>query len=256
MSSCSGVRASASAADTWNCVRLARYERVCYACEAQAGWHGVRFEVGVPVADNGGEGIHGGLTGMPAARRNETMPVQTDSIRTERIILAVSDGTTMPAYVARPASAGGPGLLVFQEAFGVNAHIRLRWRHRARRSVSRSVRPRTGSACAHPARLGRQRRAYPAGADKSRRGRSARSRQALRADHVFAGRPRFLLRRARQLRADFGAAVLGVDPGLPRVLSHVMSAALSSHHKQHAKACRRDQNSVFPIVTSASATWP
>jgi len=31
----------------------------------------------------------------------------------------------MPAYVARPAQAGpGPGLLLFQEAFGVNAHIR------------------------------------------------------------------------------------------------------------------------------------
>lgn len=53
------------------------------------------------------------------------MPGQTESIRTERIMLAVSDGTTMPAYVARPASQEpGPGMLVFQEAFGVNAHIR------------------------------------------------------------------------------------------------------------------------------------
>lgn len=42
--------------------------------------------------------------------------------------LSVSDGTTMRAYVAR-ADAGAParkgaGLLVLQEAFGVNAHIR------------------------------------------------------------------------------------------------------------------------------------
>jgi carboxymethylenebutenolidase len=46
-------------------------------------------------------------------------------IQTHHITLSVSDGTTMPAYVARPMSAGThPGLLVFQEAFGVNAHIR------------------------------------------------------------------------------------------------------------------------------------
>jgi carboxymethylenebutenolidase len=37
----------------------------------------------------------------------------------------VADGSTMGAYVARPADgAVHPGLLVFQEAFGVNAHIR------------------------------------------------------------------------------------------------------------------------------------
>ena len=42
-----------------------------------------------------------------------------------RVTLSVSDGTTMSAYVARPASATkAPGILVFQEAFGVNAHIR------------------------------------------------------------------------------------------------------------------------------------
>lgn len=46
-------------------------------------------------------------------------------ITTETVTLSVSDGTTMPAYVARPSQAdSGPGLLVFQEAFGVNAHIR------------------------------------------------------------------------------------------------------------------------------------
>jgi carboxymethylenebutenolidase len=35
----------------------------------------------------------------------------------------VSDGTSMRAYVARPAEVGA-SLLVFQEAFGVNTHIR------------------------------------------------------------------------------------------------------------------------------------
>jgi carboxymethylenebutenolidase len=48
-----------------------------------------------------------------------------DNVQTEKITLQVSDGTSMSAYVAVPA--GGeklPGLLVFQEAFGVNAHIR------------------------------------------------------------------------------------------------------------------------------------
>jgi carboxymethylenebutenolidase len=46
-------------------------------------------------------------------------------IRTEWITLQVADGTTMRAYGARPQE-GRPraGLLVFQEAFGVNAHIR------------------------------------------------------------------------------------------------------------------------------------
>ena len=48
-----------------------------------------------------------------------------DTVRTEKITLQVADGTSMNAYVATPA--GGeklPGLLVFQEAFGVNPHIR------------------------------------------------------------------------------------------------------------------------------------
>jgi carboxymethylenebutenolidase len=39
--------------------------------------------------------------------------------------LAVADGTRMAAYVARPKEGEAhPGLLVFQEAFGVNHHIR------------------------------------------------------------------------------------------------------------------------------------
>jgi carboxymethylenebutenolidase len=46
-------------------------------------------------------------------------------IRTDWVNLQVADGTSMRAYVARPQD-GAPraGLLVFQEAFGVNAHIR------------------------------------------------------------------------------------------------------------------------------------
>jgi carboxymethylenebutenolidase len=48
-----------------------------------------------------------------------------DTIHTEKVTLQVADGTSMSAYVAAPAdSAKAPGLLVFQEAFGVNAHIR------------------------------------------------------------------------------------------------------------------------------------
>jgi carboxymethylenebutenolidase len=43
----------------------------------------------------------------------------------EKVELEVSDGTRMNAYVARPEKAGTyPGVLLFQEAFGVNHHIR------------------------------------------------------------------------------------------------------------------------------------
>jgi carboxymethylenebutenolidase len=46
-------------------------------------------------------------------------------IKTEKTTLSVSDGTKVQAYVARPQGAGAhPGILVLQEAFGVNAHIR------------------------------------------------------------------------------------------------------------------------------------
>jgi len=48
-----------------------------------------------------------------------------ETISTQKVTLQVSDGTSMNAYVATPAEgAKSPGLLVFQEAFGVNAHIR------------------------------------------------------------------------------------------------------------------------------------
>jgi carboxymethylenebutenolidase len=49
----------------------------------------------------------------------------TPDIETKTLTLAVPDGTAMPAYLARPAGpAPRPGVLVFQEAFGVNRHIR------------------------------------------------------------------------------------------------------------------------------------
>lgn len=45
--------------------------------------------------------------------------------RSEYVELAVADGSTMRAWYTRPAQQDGrPGLMVFQEAFGVNAHIR------------------------------------------------------------------------------------------------------------------------------------
>jgi carboxymethylenebutenolidase len=42
------------------------------------------------------------------------------------VSLSVTDGSTMAAYVTYPANgaAGSPALLLFQEAFGVNGHIR------------------------------------------------------------------------------------------------------------------------------------
>jgi carboxymethylenebutenolidase len=48
-----------------------------------------------------------------------------DEVVSQRISLSVSDGTSMDAYLARPKGDGPyPGLLLFQEAFGVNTHIR------------------------------------------------------------------------------------------------------------------------------------
>src|SRR2546430_10462536 len=46
-------------------------------------------------------------------------------IKSEFVTTKVSDGTSMRIYVARPAGGtAARGLLVMQEAFGVNAHIR------------------------------------------------------------------------------------------------------------------------------------
>ena len=50
--------------------------------------------------------------------------VQPMNPATEYVTLPVSDGTFMRAYVARPSAAPKAGLIVFQEAFGVNPHIR------------------------------------------------------------------------------------------------------------------------------------
>jgi carboxymethylenebutenolidase len=60
-----------------------------------------------------------------AQERKIITEMKTEEIQTTTVTLTVSDGTEMPAYVARPAQPGAhPGLLVLQEAFGVNAHIR------------------------------------------------------------------------------------------------------------------------------------
>ena len=45
-------------------------------------------------------------------------------IKTEQVVLSVKDGTSMYAHLAKPEGDPVGGLLVFQEAFGVNAHIR------------------------------------------------------------------------------------------------------------------------------------
>ncbi len=47
------------------------------------------------------------------------------NIQTQNVSLSVSDGTTMQAYVAIPEGPGPfPGLVVFQEAFGINGFMR------------------------------------------------------------------------------------------------------------------------------------
>jgi len=47
------------------------------------------------------------------------------AILTEKVELQVPGATPMTAFAARPASSGPhPGLLIFQEAYGVNSHIR------------------------------------------------------------------------------------------------------------------------------------
>jgi carboxymethylenebutenolidase len=45
-------------------------------------------------------------------------------MNTEYVNLSVDDGTLMRAYVARPAGKPKAGLIVFQEIFGINSHIR------------------------------------------------------------------------------------------------------------------------------------
>jgi len=51
--------------------------------------------------------------------------MQKIEIETENVEIAVADGTKMDGYLARPAGSGPhPALLVYQEIFGVNEHIR------------------------------------------------------------------------------------------------------------------------------------
>jgi carboxymethylenebutenolidase len=45
-------------------------------------------------------------------------------IKTEFVNLPVDDGSSMRAYVARPAGKARAGLIVFQEIFGINSHVR------------------------------------------------------------------------------------------------------------------------------------
>jgi len=45
-------------------------------------------------------------------------------LHTDWVDLRADDGTSLRAFVARPDGRAGRGLLLFQEAFGVNSHIR------------------------------------------------------------------------------------------------------------------------------------
>jgi carboxymethylenebutenolidase len=57
-------------------------------------------------------------------RKGDPALPQTN-IAKEKITLNVSDGTGMGCYIARPDdSSAHPGIIVLQEAFGVNSHIR------------------------------------------------------------------------------------------------------------------------------------
>jgi carboxymethylenebutenolidase len=61
----------------------------------------------------------------PAANCSLKEVILMAQIATQAISLDVSDGTRMNAFVARPeGERKHPGMLVFQEAFGVNGHIR------------------------------------------------------------------------------------------------------------------------------------
>jgi carboxymethylenebutenolidase len=62
---------------------------------------------------------------MGLRRWAQTRGLAVTQIGTQNVTLQVAEGSAMNAYVARPADGKAhPGLLVFQEAFGVNAHIR------------------------------------------------------------------------------------------------------------------------------------
>ncbi|MGI9149591.1 MAG: dienelactone hydrolase family protein [Chloroflexota bacterium] len=44
----------------------------------------------------------------------------------DTLLVSTHDGRSMPAFVARPASGSGPGLLVLQEIFGITDYVRRR----------------------------------------------------------------------------------------------------------------------------------
>ena len=46
------------------------------------------------------------------------------AIQTEFVTLSAGDGTSMRAYVAQPEGLAKAGIIVFQEIFGINSHIR------------------------------------------------------------------------------------------------------------------------------------
>jgi carboxymethylenebutenolidase len=48
----------------------------------------------------------------------------TSPVKTEWISVPVGGGASFDAYLARPPAGKGPGLVLFQEIFGVNEHIR------------------------------------------------------------------------------------------------------------------------------------
>lgn len=51
--------------------------------------------------------------------------MSSSAVATEKVELTVADGTRMSAFVARPAQAGPyPAIILLQEAFGVNHHMR------------------------------------------------------------------------------------------------------------------------------------
>jgi len=48
----------------------------------------------------------------------------TSPVKTEWISVSAPGGANFDAYLARPPAGSGPGLVLFQEIFGVNEHIR------------------------------------------------------------------------------------------------------------------------------------
>jgi carboxymethylenebutenolidase len=70
--------------------------------------------------------IRATATSVAVTRRSPLSRARPRSLRDGQFIpLGVDDGTSMQAFVVSPTAAGRkPGLIVFQEAYGVNDHIR------------------------------------------------------------------------------------------------------------------------------------